>query len=169
MRIGTLTLNINVKEETLNQIMKVNKIDILFIQYLENPLYNITRELKVVGEHTIINNGPNYNIIKYRDLSIVQILSGNEEETWDVLDSVEDTDIILGFFNEDSDSNTHFELTFDYVDSLKLKYHEMEQYPPVTDVLNDTRTTWIITKERFETDSFEFDKLTNGVWIDVRD
>jgi len=169
MKIGTITLSVSIEENELLNLMKVNNLELLFIQYLENSLYNLKRGQTVLGEHTIIKSGEHFNIIRYKEELYLQINSVDEEMTWEVLDEelVEEISYIVGFFNEDADSNTHFELTFDYIDSYKSISHDEELFPEHTDVINAKRSTWALSKNKKDSSVFELDKLTKGVWIDV--
>jgi hypothetical protein len=94
----------------------------------------------------------------------------DEEETWNILDSLslDSINYLLGNFNEDADSSTHFELSFEFIDCYKNISHNVENFPEFTNIINQERSTWILSKENVESGILEIDTFTNGVWIDVR-
>lgn len=167
MKIGTLTVNQKLSEEKIKNIKEIYNFEMLFIQYKEEPLYNMNRSTFIVGEHSLIENGQHYNILKCKDQLILQCNIQNENELWDLLEE-HDFDIVLGYFLENADENIHFELTFEFKDSYKDMCHEKEVYPEFTDKINQIRDTWILTKENSTCGVFELDTFTNGMWLDVK-
>lgn len=170
MKIGTVTLNFDIDKDRLFELVEVNSLDLLFIQYVENDLYNIDKKINILGDCNVVEESESFLKVRANDLNILVLNTSDEDQTWDILDEhlTEDIDVLLGFFLEDADSNTHFELTFDFVDSYKELCHESEDYPEYTDKISQLRNTWILTQTRFESNCFEVDKLINGVWVDVR-
>jgi len=172
MIFGTLTLNKEITQKEIENIMKVNTFDGLFIQYLENELYNTIRAHKLYfsgdyGEK--ITDYYNQYLIDGKNYIQVN-LPNDEDRAWDILESVinEDTDFVIGNFGSSADSNLHFELTFKFNDVYKDYCHETEKFPLFTDVIYQERNTWILSKNAYESGDFEIDKLTSGVFIKVR-
>ncbi len=166
MKLGTVTSSVLLSDENIKNIKRIYNFEILFIQYKEDPLYNMSRSTIVVGDAEIIESANHFNILRYKDTLILQCNILNEEELWDLIDQ-HDFDFIIGFFNEDADENIHFELTFEYKDSYKDICHDQEIFPEFTDKVNQIRDTWILNKKDMNSGIFELDVLINGVWIDV--